>query len=234
MISVCIATYNGEKYIQRQLSSILSQLGRSDEVVISDDGSTDATLDIIRNFNDSRIRILPSRKFSSPIFNFEYTLANATGDIIFLADQDDEWVGDKIATCLPYLEKYDCITSDCIVVDEHDTVINKSFFELNKTKGGAYYNLLIKNGYLGCCMAFKRKILEKALPFPSNIPMHDIWLGNVAAFFYSHGLVHEPLIRFNRHGDNASVTAQKSPFSLWKKFMFRYHIIVGLLNRRIK
>ena len=232
MISVCIATYNGVNYIGEQLGSILSQLAEDDEIVLSDDGSTDGTMEVVSRFNDPRIRVLPSRRFASPILNFEYTLANAKGDIIFLADQDDVWMPNKVQKMLPLLEKSDCVISDCVVVDGNDEVIDPSFFHLNGTHRGKYFNLLVKNGYLGCCMAFKRCILDKALPFPANTPMHDIWLGNVSAFYYSVTFLNEPLIRFRRHDRNASPTAKRSSFSLCKRFQFRYNVLRGLINRK--
>ena len=96
MISVCIATYNGGKTIHTQLASILSQLGENDEVVISDDHSTDNTLDIIRAFNSPIVRIVEGPVKGSPIPNFENALQHSKGDIIFLADQDDKWVENKV------------------------------------------------------------------------------------------------------------------------------------------
>ena len=74
MISVCIATYNGEKYIGEQIASILKQLNANDEVIISDDGSTDATLSIIKTFQDPRIRVIPGPQKHSPTLNFENVL----------------------------------------------------------------------------------------------------------------------------------------------------------------
>lgn len=71
MISVCIATYNGEKYIGEQIASILKQLNANDEVIISDDGSTDATLSIIKTFQDPRIRVILGPQKHSPTLNFE-------------------------------------------------------------------------------------------------------------------------------------------------------------------
>lgn len=91
MISVCMPTYNGEKFIRIQLESILSQLGNDDEIVISDDSSTDKTVEITKSFNDSRIHLLENNTFHSPIYNLENALKNAKGDFIFLSDQDDEW-----------------------------------------------------------------------------------------------------------------------------------------------
>ena len=98
MISVCIATYNGEKVLKRQIDSILSQLGDSDEIIISDDGSKDRTLEVLANYDDKRIKIFhhqkrPEDKHSAEIVahNFENAIEHAQGDYIFIADQDDEW-----------------------------------------------------------------------------------------------------------------------------------------------
>ena len=230
MISVCIATFNGEKYIKRQLSSILSQLSAGDEVILADDSSTDNTLDVVRSFKDSRIHIIDGANKHSPIWNFERALSKASGDYIYLADQDDEWLPNKIKVTQQYLQNYDCIVSDNVCINGDGTIISSSFYKLNKTKSGKYYNLLIKNGYLGCCMAFKRKILEASLPFPSNIPMHDIWIGNVAAFKYNVKFIPEKLIRFCRHGDNVSTTASKSGYRIWNRLMFRWTILSDLLK----
>lgn len=230
MISVCIATFNGEKYIKRQLSSILSQLSAGDEVILADDSSTDNTLDVVRSFKDSRIHIIDGANKHSPIWNFERALSKASGDYIYLADQDDEWLPNKIKVTQQYLQNYDCIVSDNVCINGDGTIISSSFYKLNKTKSGKYYNLLIKNGYLGCCMAFKRKVLEASLPFPSNIPMHDIWIGNVAAFKYNVKFIPEKLIRFCRHGDNVSTTASKSGYRIWNRLMFRWTILSDLLK----
>ena len=119
-ISVCIATYNGEKYIKEQLSSILSQLEENDEVIISDDSSTDNTIQIVENFKDKRIRIFREQKFKSPIYNFENAISKATGDIIFLSDQDDIWHKAKVHKIKQYLSNEDitCIVTNASIIDE--------------------------------------------------------------------------------------------------------------------
>lgn len=91
MISVCIATYNGEKFIKQQLTSILEQLAPADEIIVSDDNSKDNTRNIIEELNDGRIKIIDGPGMSSPTKNFEQALKHAKGDYIFLADQDDVW-----------------------------------------------------------------------------------------------------------------------------------------------
>ena len=112
MISVCIATYNGERFIERQIISILNQLGSEDEIVIADDGSTDNTLAILKRLNDSRLRVVEGAHRHSPIWNFERALEQAKGEYIFLADQDDVWMPEKVAVTMNYLQKYDCVVSD--------------------------------------------------------------------------------------------------------------------------
>ena len=87
MISVCLATYNGASTIHQQMSSILAQLSPEDEVIISDDGSTDSTLDVVRAFNSSIVRIVQGPGTGSPIDNFENALREARGEYIFLSDQ---------------------------------------------------------------------------------------------------------------------------------------------------
>ena len=233
MISVCIATYNGASYLSLQLSSILDQLGVDDEVIISDDGSTDETLKIVESMNDGRIRIVEGPRQASPVRNFENALLHSRGDIIFLSDQDDVWLDGKVKQMCKALEVSDCVTSNCVVTDDELSVTHPSFFALNRTKYGKAYNLLVKNGYLGCCMAFKRNILDKALPFPANILMYDIGLGNVAPLYYSVSFIEKPLIKFRRHDHNASVTAQDSPYSIVRKLSFRLVIVVELFKRML-
>ena len=199
MITVCIATFNGEKYIREQLNSILFQLSLQDEVIVSDDGSTDNTISIIKSFNDKRIKIIDGVYRHSPTLNFENALKEAKGDYIFLADQDDVWKDDKVKICLKWLQHYDCIISDAEVTDENLKITSPSLYQLMNIKSGRVYNILYKNGYTGCCMAFTKRVKEAALPFPKDIPMHDIWIGNVAAFLYKVKFIDDKLIYFRRH-----------------------------------
>jgi len=230
MISVCIATYNGEEFIHEQLSSILSQLEIGDEVIVSDDGSSDRTIDIVMSIGDPRVRIIKGPGIDSLIANFENALRQAKGDFIFLSDQDDIWMENKVETSLKYLATYDCIVSDAIVIDEKRNTLQPSFYTYNKTHSGRFYNLVIKNGYLGCCMAFRKEVLRKSLPFDKNIPMHDIWIGNVAAFMFKLKFIPEKLIMYRRHSHNNSTAAQKSSYSLRKRVLFRVNIVKPLFH----
>lgn len=221
-------TYNGEKFIRIQLESILSQLGDNDEVVISDDSSTDKTVEIIKSFNDSRIHLLENNSFHSPVYNLENALKNAKGDFIFLSDQDDEWTVDKVSVCMEKLKDCDLLIHDADIVDGNGIQTAESFFKLNHTKKEKFYNLL-KNGYLGCCMCFSKKLCEVLLPFPKELPMHDIYIGNFAAFNgYRIKFIEGKLIHYRRHGNNASITSEHSHRKLLSRISDRIIILKNI------
>lgn len=230
MISVCIATYNGARYIGEQLASILKQLSAEDEVVVSDDGSTDGTIDIVRSLNDRRIRIVGGPRRHSPTLNFERALRNAKGDYVFLADQDDVWLEGKVRRCMEELQECDCVVSDARVTDSCLNTTSESLFKLMHVRHGRLSNLLWRNGYTGCCMAFKREVLSKALPFPTDIPMHDIWIGNVAAFCGRLRFIDDRLLLFRRHDATASCNGKGSTYSLWQKLSFRWHTLKSIVK----
>lgn len=232
-ISVCIATYNGQKYIAAQLESILKQLSVNDEVVISDDSSTDRTVDVIKEFNDNRVRLYEHNRSHNPVFNFENALKKTSGDIIFLSDQDDIWLDNKVKVMVKLLHSYDLVVCDCILIDEDETVLNDSFFEL-RGSGPGFIRNIYKNSYLGCCIAFKRHILEKALPFPKAIPMHDMWLGMIGELFGKTYFCREQLVKYRRHGNNFSPTLGKNTYSVAQKFRFRLIILYYTIRRYIK
>lgn len=227
MISVCVATYNGGSFIEEQLRSILSQLSENDEIVISDDGSTDDTVFKVKAMNDARIKWAGIGGRLGVVKNFERALYVANGDTIFLSDQDDVWLPGKVEKCSRVLKEKVMIVTDCVVVDMNLDKIYPSFFELRHSGSGVLHNLF-RNSYLGCCMAFRKELLNYALPIPANAPMHDMWLGLIAESHGGVAFLPDTLILYRRHGDNASQTSAKSQFSLFKKFNYRF-ILVGLL-----
>ncbi len=240
-ISVCMATYNGAEHIEKQLASIIKNLSDNDEVVVSDDNSTDDTIAIAKSFNDSRIRVVmnhPDRR--GHITNFENALNHAEGDYLFLSDQDDIWYDDKIVKMMKALEKHDLVVCDCKIVDGEMNLLNESFYELLSSGNGLVKNL-VKNTYLGCCMAFNRKVLEKALPFPKDIVSHDTWLGLMGELVGSCYFLPEKLQYFIRHGSNFSITDgadamndQISPYSFSEKLKMRWVLFKNVLKRKFR
>lgn len=231
MVSVCMAVKNGAPYIKEQIDSILCQLGPDDELVVSDDHSGDATLDIIRGFNDVRIRILSSNQ-GGIAKNFEHALSRCKGDYIFLADQDDIWYPEKIPTMLPHLSTHDLVVCDCRLVNKDGAVVCESFFDLNGSGKGFVRNL-ISNSYMGCCMAFGRKILNRALPFPRNGVIHDFWIGMIAETHYSSLFLKQPLVSHRLHSTNASTSGRPSKASPMKRVTQRYQLVRNLIGRSL-
>ncbi len=228
MISICMAVKDGELFIKEQLESILPQLTGNDELIISDDQSSDDTLRIIEKHNDSRIRVIKNPG-DGILDNFQNALYNARGHKIFLADQDDVWASNKISRMSPFLDQYEVVVCDCNIVDKDLKPGPQSFFELNKSNKGIFKNI-VHNSYIGCCMAFNRSILNKILPFPKNIPMHDLWIGLIAELHYSVFFLPEKLVQYRRHPNTASTTLNKSSRPISKKMSSRYHLIKNLIR----
>ena len=230
MISVCLAAYNGEKFIKEQLESILHQLNIEDEVLVSDDGSTDNTLGIIEAFNDPRISI-HRNSFSNPVSNFEYLINNAKGDFIFLSDQDDVWAIDKVQVyleCFSQNPGVSLILSDIQIVDKEGLVLNKEFYEQG-FKTGLIQNI-ITNNFIGCSMVFKQEIKKYILPFPKNLPMHDWWIGTCCILFGKIHFINKKLLSYRRHDNNFTKTAG----SVILKIKWRFNLVINLLFRFIK
>lgn len=238
-ISICIATYNGEKYLKEQLDSILCQLTKNDEIIISDDGSTDNTISIISSYCDTRIKILHNNvyqnfktKSSRVTKNFENALNYATGDYIFLSDQDDIWEKTKIISSLKLFieKKINLIVHDAILIDNNNIVINDSYFKILHSKSGFVKNI-IKNSYLGCCMAFDKNILIKTLPFPEKLIAHDIWIGLIAERIGKVAFIDNKMIYYRRHDSTVTSSGFKSSHSLFFKLNYRIQFLIMYLSR---
>lgn len=227
-----MATYNGEKYIQEQISSILAQISKDDELIISDDYSNDNTINVIKSFKDKRINLIENNKNIGYAANFERALQKATGDVIFLADQDDIWLDNKVKISLKYLSKYDFVISDAKIIDDRAALINKSRNKKYQVKKGFMQNWL-RSRYIGCCMAFDRQVLDSLFPFPKNkkwIP-HDLWIALIAELYYKTFLISEPLILYRRHANNASNGGGVSQRALIIKMISRVYTLENVLRQ---
>lgn len=230
MISVCMTTCNGELYVLAQIESILNQIGEQDELVISDDGSTDRTLELISGLGDGRIVSLINNGRPGVVQNIAHALRHSRGEYIFLADQDDVWLPGKVARMMTALAHCDVVVADCRVTDAFLEVTNPSLFKLMQNGSGFFKNLY-KNSFIGCCMAMRRDVLKLALPFPEDIPMHDWWIGLIAEAAFRTEFIAEPLMLYRRHGNNASLTGDKSSFSLFQRLVWRLVLAKNLLFR---
>ncbi|MQR01323.1 glycosyltransferase family 2 protein [Glaciimonas soli] len=189
MISVCIATFNGSSYIERQLASILDQIGPMDEIIICDDASEDETISLIESYKDNRISIHINKVRLGHVNNFAKALSYATGDYIFLSDQDDIWLPgrvDKMLLSLTSDVSVLLVASNFDLIDEFDKHIGE-FRKLkpeNKSKLSRVLKIFLgKMPYYGCTFVFKKELLELCLPIPAKTESHDIWMALIANTF---------------------------------------------------
>lgn len=237
MISVCMATYNGERFIKEQIDSILPQLSENDELIISDDGSTDRTLEIIASYKDDRIKVFhhkktvnkyyPTLKVCYSTSNFENALKQAKGNYIFLCDQDDIWEKNKVEESMKLLEKYDYVIHNFSVIDENGNIVRQKFYNKPSLKFKILSDVVRPN-FWGCCSCFNRKILEKSLPFPDKICLHDFWIGLVAEKFGKCLWNGSCLIRHRISGQNTSSGGRKSENPLLLKIRYRLNTLLEL------
>lgn len=220
-VSVALAAYNGERYIREQIESILANLTQEDEIVVSDDGSTDNTLAILKEYEKGKIPVTilkgPGKGIKK---NFENALRHCRGEYIFLSDQDDVWMEDKVEFSMEFFTKGVCrlLNHDARVMDsELKHEIMPSFFAYRDSVPGFWKNF-IKNRYMGCCMAFHRSLLPLALPIPDKIEMHDQWLGLINDLTENDSLFLErPLILYRRHDSNVSDFSHGTVWEMVKK-----------------
>lgn len=222
-----MATFNGSKFIHRQLTSILNQLCTHDEIVIVDDASTDSTISIIKKINNPLIKLYVNTRNIGPALTFSRALGQANGDLIFLSDQDDIWEANKVSCLKKFFEmtKADLILHNAFI-SSNNRLSKNTLFDLNKSSPGIFRNVY-RNTYTGCCMAFKRKILKKILPISPNIGLfHDAWIGILAELFgYKILFLEVPLIKFIRHEANASSFKRRGLVTaLTDRFFFIFEV----------
>lgn len=218
-----MASFNGEKFIKEQINSILVQLNTNDELIISDDGSTDMTLETIRGIDDKRIKLFLNENSHGYVRNFENALKHATGDYIFFSDQDDIWLPNKVEILLPYLKSDNFVISDAYITNEK-LEIKEKLSSWRKYKKG-YVRNLYKSIYAGCTCAFTKNIKDYCLPFPlTNNIQHDTWIGLLSELKFKVIYVDQPLIFYRRHTSNTSGAGSKSTKSTL--FMLKYRAVL--------
>lgn len=236
MISVALATYNGEKYIREQLESIINQDKKVDEIIVFDDASTDATLEIINKIkqkNDINIIIKKNTNNFGYIKNFRNAIQECSGDYIFIADQDDIWEKNKVSRMIDIMQKnnIDILASDYQMIDESGNVLKENRFRKynvdKNIKKIKYASLLFGNKMPGCTYCFTKKLRELYLAKTKNQIIHDYALsliGSITSGFY---VTDEKLIKYRIHDKNVigvrkkedvaevNIKVKKTPY-LWQ------------------
>ena len=232
MKSVAMAFYNGAKYIDEQIRSILENMEEKDELVISVDDASDGSEELLKKWveKDLRIQVIKGPG-KGVVKNFENAMRHCHGDIIFLSDQDDVWKKDKIEKIKKIFKdpKVTAVVHNAEIVDENLSPLGETTFEWRDSGAGFWKNMK-KNSYIGCCMAVRRSALKRILPIPDNIWIHDQWIGLLSEQLGKVVFLEEPLIYYRRHGGNVTELTHGSITSMIKK---RYHMIMEI-NHRVK
>jgi glycosyltransferase involved in cell wall biosynthesis len=201
-----MATYNGAKYVREQVASVLPQLSCSDELIVVDDHSEDNTRDIIQSFEDPRIRLSVNPQTMGVLRTFETGLRMATKSVVFLCDQDDRWKPNKVdRMAFAYLAdpRVTMVLSDAEIIDGTGIKTADSWYQ-NRPFTPSIIGNFWKNRFLGCTMSFRCTILDYVLPFPHDIPMHDMWIGLLNQFFGKAVFIPEALMEYRRHSANTT------------------------------
>ena len=215
MVTVLLAVYNGEKFLQEQIDSILNQTVSDIKILIRDDGSTDKSQDIINEYASKypdKISLLSGEPTGSASANFGELLKQCDDDYIMFADQDDVWFKDKVQKTLDTMLKSEnneksvpvLVHSDMSVTDSQLNVKAKSFFDYQKifTDDLSMSRILVQNYVTGCTVMINRALKNKAIPLPEGAAMHDWWLALVASAFGKIETVNLPLMYYRQHGEN--------------------------------
>jgi len=212
-VSIAMATYNGARYLPEQLASFASQIRLPDELVVSDDGSSDDTIAIVERFAatvpfDVVIRRNPAAPGVS--LNFQSALGACSGDIIFLSDQDDLWFDNKIAAVLAVFAQGGARThyviNDQMITDGELTSSGRTKLHNIRSVG-----ILESTFITGCCTAFTREWRDFCLPFPDVDVAHDVWIGSLANRLEVRALLPVALQYYRRHAENVSDWEMSSP-----------------------
>ena len=210
-ISIAMATFNGGKYLQKQLDTFVCQERLPDELVVCDDGSTDSTLKILEIFKDSapfEVVIIKNDLTLGYTKNFEKALSACTGDLIFLSDQDDVWFPAKIAV----IEQALLENPDKFLIIHDGMLVDETLVSYGATKRGQ-----VVAGYgsddsliTGALTAVQRKFLPFALPIPDAVVGHDGWLHNLSRIMGKRFVLNQSLQLIRRHTSNTSAWVASS------------------------
>ncbi len=232
-VSICMATYNGARYLAAQLASILDQMEDGDELIIVDDASQDGTLDLLRSYRDRRIRVHANTVNQGHVRSFSTALQQARHPWTVLADQDDIWAAGRLATLRSALGRPGVwlATGNARFIDAAGNAIPAPYRELDPADSSRHWRNILRifTGqafYYGCNMAFGKDLARLALPIPGYVESHDLWLAMAANL--AGGNLHLGEVLLYRRIHDSNVTSSRRP--LWRKLKSRVIFLRSLLH----
>lgn len=199
-----MAVFNGSRFVGEQLDSILNQTLPPTEVVIVDDGSTDGTIELIKNYaaRYPQIKFFENARNIGVTSTFEKAVRASTGDFIALSDQDDIWLPEKLQVLVNEIGKYDVVYSNSMLIDENGRSLNKLFSSMMHLQ--SYTNgvpFLLSNTVAGHTMMLKKKFADLIVPFPVHL-FFDLWIAFNAASRNGIMYVDKVLVMYRQHATN--------------------------------
>lgn len=232
-VSICMATYNGARYLAAQLDSILAQMQEGDELIVVDDASQDSTMEILRAYGDPRIRVQANAANLGHVGSFSAALDLARHPVMVLADQDDIWAEGRLAKLRDALARPRVwlATGNSRFIDANGAAIGPVHPDLDPADSARNGSNILriftgKAFYYGCNMAFSHELARLALPIPAYVESHDLWLAMAANLAGANLHLGDVLLYRRIHGSN--VTNANRP--LWKKMKSRLIYLRSLLQ----
>lgn len=203
LISIVMATYNGEKYLREQVDSLLAQSYPSLEFVFVDDASSDSSLEILRHYasQDERIHLVANPINQGLLATFETGIRAAKGEMIALSDQDDVWMPEKISLLASAIGSHSLIYADSALTNAAGTVTGKFSDRNHLCHYPTALHYVFGTKAMGHAMLFKREIIDIALPFPDYVG-HDYILGFAAAALKGVAYFPQTLVNYRQHSSN--------------------------------
>lgn len=234
-VNILLATYNGEKYIEQQLLSLIGQSYRDWQLLVHDDGSTDATLELVKKWQhiDKRIQIVEDGKsFRSAAGNFMHLLQYSTSPFVAFCDQDDIWFEkkleilvnfasnnfDELVPCLVYADGYAYSDSEGVIISQ--SISHLHAFKLNEF-------LFFNSGYQGCSMLFNSCLVNMAKNYRAAFYMHDDLVSLLAHVFGKVYFIPKQLMLYRQHQNNVTGNTDKSKASIALRFFRRGAFVIS-------
>lgn len=222
LASIAMSTYNGERFIKEQIDSILDQSYSNLELIITDDGSSDKTIDIIKDYQkkDTRVKLYQNETNLGFVQNFAKAISLCEGDYIALADQDDSWKKDKLKTFIETIGEHVLIYSDADLVDEYAVSMGKELIRPGRelVSGANNRAFLLENCVSGNTLMFKKELLPYILPIPEGASFHDRWIVFVASTYGSITYTEEPMTYYRRYSEQITKKREKDYEGFFDRF----------------
>ena len=238
-ISVCMATHNGERFLEAQMRSILDQLSAPDEIVVVDDCSTDGTRRLIDSFCDPRIKLFVNDRRRREVWSFGRAIGLSRNADIFLADQDDVWLPGRVGRMGIALQRAALVTTNFEWIDADGNPLPVSADGVHAEASGKFLKNIAdifigKTRYFGCAMALRRDLVPLILPIPPYVESHDLWIAMAANLAGSNLHLEEPSLLKRRHDNNATRSvSDRSVVAKLRSRAILARALLELLGRRV-